>query len=979
MAVEPGVQPIVPTQSAPPPQIVQTPAYIAAIHAGFSATDAAAWSSLIAHNAVPRDAVPTSRQTNGIFNWVHGTTSPLPNPTANAITSSSGTTVTVGYTYDPITGQPIPITYTSPSAPAPITQPTPSQSGQPPLGGVAAFNQSVTAYNAKIQAFDAKYSNLIEGNKFIGTTDQWKQYKQDFNDLSMEGKGLDIEHQKVSKEIDTQQDQDIQSSLKRAGIGASLATFQSQTDPTKWNLVGAIDAGISTDDLKAYGFQDGAISDAQAFIQQRNAAEEALKPYIAGLDKYGQPTYKLRDAVTAAYYHPELTKSISFLFDQSAVDKAMGYSGGAHYNLGRDVTNSPLQPITGSAAQKPSESVLTSIKDGIMSRFTIPKDVGQADLARQYEAQQRQSLLQRQLSSGSFIVKRPDGTYLRVVTGDAPAVVGQSSVVGAKEIIAATTATVGVLSAAKRAEISAAVQNFENRVGRKPMASEIVTVGAGSLEPTAAIDRSALVPLETSKGIETFPGTIQEPHRLPPSPLEAPPIKGHITGVGDYIPTADTRGMGTLTSPLEAPPIRGKITGVGDYIPVTQAKGIGIYLAVPTETATVPIDWNKLTVRPRTYSDIFGVLDRSRDIDARIAQSQRDTAASAARSASEGYEPFPIMREQGRLPEQQVLSRLAAQGIRAATVEALDERISEMYASGELTDAELAEYTAARESYLKSKGIESDAQLADSATNAPKGVNYSQLATVLLSSVAPAVIETTKVAPMTQTKPLTQVSAATQSAQDAATQTATATRTQTATQLKEATKSLEQTQEATQTQTAAQTATAQATAVQTGEAVKPAEATSEAEKVNTQEQAIPRELTREATATAETTTRLKLPKLDTQRTSTAPTEREIRSASAWPQGFGWWYVWRRGGKLVRYFHYGKKPLSGTVDVKHGKGGAYRGVQDPLGGGQTEFDMPLGVTHVRVDKPTRSPGDQGAIRFSENPTHPRHRKSVRVPR
>lgn len=93
------------------------------------------------------------------------------------------------------------------------------------------------------------------------------------------------------------------------------------------------------------------------------------------------------------------------------------------------------------------------------------------------------------------------------------------------------------------------------------------------------------------------------------------------------------------------------------------------------------------------------------------------------------------------------------------------------------------------------------------------------------------------------------------------------------------------------------------------------------------------------------------------------TKKEKRSATSWPQGFGWWVVFIRNGKKYAYFHHGQEAPKGIRQVKQGEGEAYRGIQRYKGTGAAKFKMPLGVVDVAVGEPEEEPGRTGAIRFT----------------
>lgn len=109
---------------------------------------------------------------------------------------------------------------------------------------------------------------------------------------------------------------------------------------------------------------------------------------------------------------------------------------------------------------------------------------------------------------------------------------------------------------------------------------------------------------------------------------------------------------------------------------------------------------------------------------------------------------------------------------------------------------------------------------------------------------------------------------------------------------------------------------------------------------------------------------LKLNPDNTEKSSRKPTADELKNALAWPQGFGWWVIFKgSGGQDYSYFFKGQKPPKGIKNVKQGPGEAYRGIQQHKG------NLPVGVIHqmgainVKVSSPSRLPGKSGAINFN----------------
>lgn len=112
------------------------------------------------------------------------------------------------------------------------------------------------------------------------------------------------------------------------------------------------------------------------------------------------------------------------------------------------------------------------------------------------------------------------------------------------------------------------------------------------------------------------------------------------------------------------------------------------------------------------------------------------------------------------------------------------------------------------------------------------------------------------------------------------------------------------------------------------------------------------------------------------------TKAEIDSAVAWPQGMGYWVVYRnREDVLQRRFIHGQKPPRGVKMVKPGEGEAYRGIQLFKGKGPAEFEFDMGINKVRVERPLKKPGKLGAIGYAPaiSDRQPFISQRVRLPR
>jgi len=95
------------------------------------------------------------------------------------------------------------------------------------------------------------------------------------------------------------------------------------------------------------------------------------------------------------------------------------------------------------------------------------------------------------------------------------------------------------------------------------------------------------------------------------------------------------------------------------------------------------------------------------------------------------------------------------------------------------------------------------------------------------------------------------------------------------------------------------------------------------------------------------------------------TVKERKSATAWPQGFGWWITFLRDGKRHAFFVKGQQPPRGIRQVRQGKGEAARGIQLFRGRAVAPFTMRMGAVDVSVSDPEIEPGKAGAIRFTSS--------------
>jgi hypothetical protein len=93
-----------------------------------------------------------------------------------------------------------------------------------------------------------------------------------------------------------------------------------------------------------------------------------------------------------------------------------------------------------------------------------------------------------------------------------------------------------------------------------------------------------------------------------------------------------------------------------------------------------------------------------------------------------------------------------------------------------------------------------------------------------------------------------------------------------------------------------------------------------------------------------------------------PTRKELKDAVAWPQGFGWYVIYKHNGQLHKRFYIGQHAPEGVKDVQPGIKEAYRGIQSKLGK-TDKVGISMGVFNVTVKRPEVTPGKAGAITYN----------------
>jgi hypothetical protein len=297
----------------------------------------------------------------------------------------------------------------------------------------------------------------------------------------------------------------------------------------------------------------------------------------------------------------------------------------------------------------------------------------------------------------------------------------------------------------------------------------------------------------------------------------------------------------------------------------------------------------------------------------------------------------------------------------------LDQKVSEAYTKGELTQAQLADYMAARNAYVIEKnGVGTYSTSPKVSRN--KNVNAMALTIGIAAGVAAQQRGATKVqtaqainqavvsSQLVETQPAIQQ--ITQTAQQIATQQAVKAGLQVQTQqaIKEATQEATQTQTADQTQTKDQTKTQEKVQVQ--EQTQTKAATKEATQTATNEATNEKEATSEAEDEAAL---VKHPAKEKEGEKEAePTEDMIKNATTYKAGFGWWLRFPNG----QWKFYRKLP-PGAKAVGTGKGSGKRSVQTLQGKPILEKHR-MGFEVVTINRPKKTPGAPGAISYAANP-------------
>jgi hypothetical protein len=87
-----------------------------------------------------------------------------------------------------------------------------------------------------------------------------------------------------------------------------------------------------------------------------------------------------------------------------------------------------------------------------------------------------------------------------------------------------------------------------------------------------------------------------------------------------------------------------------------------------------------------------------------------------------------------------------------------------------------------------------------------------------------------------------------------------------------------------------------------------------------------------------------------------PTEEDIKNATTWKAGFGWWLRFSNG--VYRFY---KKLPTGAQGVKPGKGSGYASVQT-ISGKPVVDQHRMGAVTVTINRPGKKPGAPGAISY-----------------
>ncbi len=477
-------------------------------------------------------------------------------------------------------------------------------------------------------------------------------------------------------------------------------------------------------------------------------------------------------------------------------------------------------------------------------------------------------------------------------------------------------------------KISKAISDFRLKNGRNPKAGEVtVTDSAGNTSTLSQVSKFKTMPGQATKP-ETEPLESGVRITTPAFPLpEEKPItitKSPITG--PFPPkTIKTQ------SPLNAPNLP-KLPGTS--IVQIDMPGISIATATPAASAMAvkTINWDRTL--HGIQSGIHRGIEGSPDSARRILEQQTGTGTYRTRTGTE--------HELSKVPgtaaweKLQSASPSAFRGIRAATIHELDEKMAELYRTGQITEADMQRYKAARARYLKQAGI-TNSQLT-SIVGSPEYQDYRKLALGILASALPYLFTMPKQVADSRTKTELQNVAGIKTGTKAATRTSETAREAAETKTKSRVKEITQTKTATRTGTREATRTGEQTNTRLGERTTTNEMTKTAEQTQ--------ELTREMTDTL-ITRRPKIPGIS--KLSIEERRKAIKQAdtkAGWVQG-------KLHGKPVTHVIYGTRG-----DYKHTTVlGPVEGVPMAKGKGQAYKSMTL--THgIPPDRPVKVEG--GAV-------------------
>lgn len=95
--------------------------------------------------------------------------------------------------------------------------------------------------------------------------------------------------------------------------------------------------------------------------------------------------------------------------------------------------------------------------------------------------------------------------------------------------------------------------------------------------------------------------------------------------------------------------------------------------------------------------------------------------------------------------------------------------------------------------------------------------------------------------------------------------------------------------------------------------------------------------------------------------------RAFEGAIAWKQGFGWWAIKEPYASNADVAFFFGDPPPGAKKIKGGLESALRSIQTITGKAPKNLTIDMGIMDVKINEPGASPGRQGAIRFTRDPT------------